>query len=365
VSEGIHPIVQHVEDVPRTEDGGQERTLLCDAIRRETHDVASFHFRDDQGTPFDHLPGQFLTFSLDVAGALVHRCYTISSSPMRSERISITVKRTPGGTVSNWLHDHLRVGDTVRACGPNGDFSCVRHPAQKYAFLSGGSGITPLMSMARYFDELQQDADILFVHAARTPRDIIFHDELLAMGRRHPRMRNVFFCEDPGGAREEICHPGRVGLQALTAVAPDLHEREVFCCGPAPFMAGIRDLLASAGHDGKAYHQESFTFEDLTQERAAPSQSDGPEAKSFSVHFSVGGRTVRCAPGQTVLEAARAAGIMLPSSCEKGICGTCKSHLSSGSVEMRHNGGIRQREIDQGKILACCSWPRSDLVVER
>lgn len=361
----IHPIVSLTVDAPPLWDGERNGALTCHAIKQETHDVSSFFFRDAAGGLFRHRPGQFLTFSFDVAGAVLQRCYTISSPPTRPDTISITVKRTPGGAVSNWLHDHLRVGDAVHAFGPNGVFSCLEHPAQKYLFISGGSGITPLMSMARYFDQLQQEPDILFVHAARAQRDIVFHDELIGMGGRRRRMRNIFVCEDIKDAPAGTCHPGRVNSSLLEAIAPDLHQREVFCCGPAPFMAAIRSLLVQAGHDSKRYHEESFTFEELPQNVNASSQVSASGTQAFSVYFSLSGKTVSCAPDQTVLEAARGAGIMIPCSCTKGICGTCKSRLLSGEVEMRHAGGIRQREIDQGKILACCSRPLGNLVIER
>ena len=93
--------------------------------------------------------------------------------------------------------------------------------------------------------------------------------------------------------------------------------------------------------------------------------SDGGAAAGFTVSFAKSGRVIVCPPGSTVLAAARAAGVRLPFACSKGVCGTCKSRLLSGTVELKHGGGIRQREIDEGLTLLCCARPTTDLVVDR
>ena len=160
--------------LPSLWDSDVEESLQCCQVRQETHDVKSFFFRSLAGHAFQFSPGQFLTLELDVDGQRVNRCYTISSPPTRPHTLSITVKRVPGGTVSNWLHDHLEVGDSVRVLGPSGAFSSALHPAERYLFLSAGSGVTPLMSMARTHRDLCDDRDTVFVHSARTPDDIIF-----------------------------------------------------------------------------------------------------------------------------------------------------------------------------------------------
>ncbi|SIR09063.1 Ring hydroxylating alpha subunit (catalytic domain) [Aromatoleum tolulyticum] len=234
---------------------------------------------------------------------------------------------------------------------------------------SGGSGITPLMSMSRSFHDLGEDRDVVFVHSARTPADIIFRRELGLLAGNQPGFRTAFVCEGRGGEAEWAAPTGYLDLQLLARIAPDFAEREVFCCGPAPYMAAVRALLTEGGFDMARHHEESFSFADLPGEPAdedsASAGVSACEAVGFSVEFSKSGHTVACAPGQKVLEAARVAGLRLPSSCAKGMCGTCKSRLVSGEVHMEHGGGIRQREIDQGYILPCCSTPLSDLVIER
>ncbi len=151
----------------------------------------------------------------------------------------------------------------------------------------------------------------------------------------------------------------------LAVIAPDLLAREVFCCGPAPYMAAIRAALDAAGFDRAGYHEESFAF--AGQDDPAPAEPPAPAERrhSFTGQFLGLGRSIAGPGGSTVLAAARAAGLRLPSACGKGVCGTCKSRLVSGTVELRHGGGIRQREIDAGMTLLCCARPSSDLVVDR
>lgn len=351
-------------------DGGK---LICCAIRQETHDVKSFFFRNPDGAPFRFLPGQFLTFFFEIDSVPLQRCYTISSPPTRPDTLSITVKRTPGGAVSNWLHDRLRLGDALRALGPSGEFTCALQPADKYLFLTGGSGITPLMSMARCFDDLQEDPDLVFVHAARTPADIIFRDELAAMAQRRAGMRNEFVCENVDEQAQSTYRLGRLTPAMLHAIAPDFLERAIFCCGPTAFMTAVREMLAAAGHDPRRYSEESFLLEEGGAVAVEPQgtrdariAAPTPHAeKVFSVHFSAKARTIHCAADQTILDAARAAGIRLPYSCTEGKCGACKSTLLAGKVDMRHGGGIRQGEIDRGMILVCCSRPLSDVIIDR
>ena len=344
----------------------QDDSLVCVAVHDETHDVKTFTFSADPPRKFDFLPGQFLTFTFAIDGAEVSRCYTIASPPTRPDRVQITSKRVPGGAVTPWLHETLRPGMRVPVGGPLGDFSSTLHPAPKYLFLSGGSGITPLMSFSRSLADLAQMPDVLFVHSARSPADIIFRAEQAMLAARHPAFRPVAVCEAdaPGEAWQGF--RGRLSLPMLRLIAPDLPEREMFCCGPAPYMAAVRAMLAEAGFPMARYHEESFDFATLAAaEPQVAAEVLESEPAAFRVEFTRSRRTIECGPGTFVLDAARAAGLKLPSSCTKGMCGTCKSRLVSGKVDMQHQGGIRQREIDAGNVLICCSRPLSDLVVDR
>ncbi|HXZ14895.1 MAG TPA: FAD-binding oxidoreductase, partial [Roseiarcus sp.] len=248
---------------PPVWDPDADDALIVRWIRQETADVKTFVLAPAAPTRFAYEPGQFMTFEFEIDGALISRCYTLSSSPTRPDAISITVKRVPGGPVSNYLHDRVKPGAALRAVGPMGDFTCARRPGQKYLFLSGGSGATPVMSMARSHFDLATGADIVFLHSARTPADIIFRRELEHMAARETAFRIAAMCE--ADAPFEPWHGlrGRLSRAHLEAVAPDFMQREIYVCGPRPYMAGVRDLLREAGYDMGRHHEESFDFADL------------------------------------------------------------------------------------------------------
>lgn len=352
--------------------------LVCTAVSDVTHDVKSFVFEADGDRLFEFDAGQFLTLMLDIAGTPVNRCYTISSPPTRPNRIAITVKRVVGGMVSNWIHDNIVPGSKVKAIAPLGAFTLTRRPAEKLLFLSAGSGITPLMSMLRTLYDLGSDADVVFLHSARTPSDIVFRSELAAIEMVMPNLRVVHVCEADYPSERWGGMRGRLSPTMLHTIVPDLLERTILNCGPMPYMDAVRRILGELDYDLSNYHEESFTFDDPATPGATPppegvayediavaSPPAGDDGvATYSVEFTKSGRTVTCRADENVLDAALAARVRLPSSCNQGMCGTCKIPKLSGEVEMNHNGGIRPREVAAGKILACCSKPLSDLSLD-
>jgi len=338
-----------------------DEDLVCIDVHQETHDVKTFTFASPEGKRFAFEAGQYFLFDLEVGGEPESRCYSISSSPRRSNAFSVTVKRVAGGKISNWLHDTLTVGSKVKANGPLGHF--IRPNAKKYLFLSGGSGITPVMAMVRELADTCEPADVVFLHAGRSPKDLIFRDDLACLAARMKGLRLQFLPETVLGETQWPGLTGRISADYMKLAVPDLGERIVMCCGPAPFMAAARSITAELGVPPQNYIEESF-------DAAVIDEVDIPvveEAftRTFQVSFAKQARQIDVSGDQTVLSCAKKAGIKLPSSCSNGVCGTCKSKLVSGTVDMNHNGGIRQREIDAGLFLPCCSKPLSDLVIDR
>lgn len=335
---------------------GPERDLDLDLVVQQrvqvTHDVVTLVLRPVDGATVRFVPGQYLTLVVDVAGRPVERCYTISSPPTRPHLLTITVKRVPGGEVSTWLHDEVVPGDRVRARGPLGAFTVADHPAARYLLLSAGSGVTPTLSTLRTLADLAEQVDVVVVHSGRSERDLVCREEVEALAATHEGLRVHWLREDLDG---------RLSAQRLLSWVPDLHDREVLTCGPLGYMEAVRGMLADLVVDPARCHEESFVIDAPPPPQAVPDL--GPVA-GCTVRFRRSAREVVCPPGVTVLDAAASAGIVLPSSCQQGLCGSCKSTLLSGSVDMQHQGGIRPREVAQRQFLPCCSVPQGDIDVD-
>lgn len=340
-----------------------DETLICLDVHQETHDVKSFTFASPEGKHFQFEAGQYFLFDFPTGADGEARCYSISSSPHRTNAFTVTVKRVPGGKISNWLHDHMAPGMTVKGQGPLGHFIRPKGERAKLLLLSGGSGITPVMSITRDLADRYEASDIVFLHAARTPADLIFRHDLSGLATRMKGLRLQFLPETVAGEPSWPGLTGRISSEFLKLAVPDIAERIVMCCGPAPFMVAARSITAALGVPAENYIEESFDAA-VIDEPGLDVEAQ-PAARIFHVEFSKQKKRLEVPSGQTVLAAAKKGSVRLPSSCSNGVCGTCKSKLISGSVEMNHNGGIRQREIDAGLFLPCCSKPLSDLVVDR
>ena len=332
--------------------------LECAMVVPETSDTATFTFRAPSGAFFDYQPGQFITLDLPVPGGNVQRTYTISSSPSRPLSISVTVKAQLGSIGTRWMLDHLRPGMQIKAFGPAGIFSFLRHEAPKYLMISAGSGITPMMSMTTWAWDSGEMPDIVFVHAARSPSEIIFRQRLEGMADRVPGLQLRFSVEEGDPFRTWHGYRGRLNQIMLGLMAPDYLDREVFCCGPEPFMQAVRDMLIALGYDMDKYHQESFGAP-VRNEAEAPVLDDviPDEDSAAQITFAASGITAKCNETDTVLSIAKASGLNIPSGCTFGLCGTCKIRKTAGEVHMVHNGGITDDDIAEGYILACCSHP--------
>ncbi|RQW61907.1 hybrid-cluster NAD(P)-dependent oxidoreductase [Vibrio viridaestus] len=346
--------------------------VRCVKAIQETKDTKTYCFMADQPIMFFFKPGQFVTLELEIDNEQVFRSYTISSSPSVPYSFSITVKRVPGGFVSNWIHDNLAEGSELAVHGPVGEFNSIDYPADKILLLSGGVGITPVMSMARWAYDTNTDVDIVFVHSARTPSDLIFRRELEFMSSRISNFHLHLICERIESGQNWAGYRGYLDDVKLLMMTPDLLEREVFCCGPAPYMNAVKNLLRALGFDMDRYHEEAFgPTPDLIEEQAVQdAEAAAEEAESLSpsdlieVAFTGSDKVVQIAPGETVHAAAAKVGLTIPKACGMGICGTCKVKKVSGEVEMNHNGGITDEDVADGYILSCCCSPKGNVVIE-
>ena len=342
--------------------------LECVSVVPEMPNTASFTFRAPSGALFAYHPGQFLTLEIPAPGqpgGVVHRTYTISSSPSRPRSITITAKAQPDSIGTRWMLDNLQPGMRIRAIGPAGLFTNAESAARKYLFISAGSGITPVMSMTTCMWDEGHDLDIVFINCARRPSEIIFRQRLEQMASRTPGLDLKFVVEESDPFRPWTGYQGQFNQLMLGLMAPDYLDREVYCCGPEPFMQAVRDALTGLGFDMGRYYQESFGAPVETEADQPDLDDVVPDDDSNAeILFACSGVTAKVAETDTVLAAARSVGLNIPSGCTFGVCGTCKVKKTAGEVHMVHNGGISEDDIEAGYILACCSNPIGKVAVE-
>ncbi|WP_102226465.1 hybrid-cluster NAD(P)-dependent oxidoreductase [Acidimangrovimonas sediminis] len=355
-------------DLSAADDAGiwtDAEPLECCSVVPEAPETMTFSFTAPSGALFRFAPGQFMTLELPVPGGTVWKTYTISSSPSRPLSISITVKAQEGSVGTRWMLDQLKPGMRIKAMGPAGLFTLPPRERKKYLFISAGSGITPSLSMTTYLYDRGTDVDVNFIHCARRPQDIISRQRLEMMAARMPGIKLSFVVKEDDPYRVWTGYRGRLNQIMLGLIAGDYLEREVYCCGPESFMTSVREMLIALGYDMERYHQESFSapIEDAA-DVAVPDDVVPDEDAAAEIAFAASGVTASCHETDTVLSVARGAGIVIPSGCTFGVCGTCKIRKTKGQVVMVHNGGISEDDIEDGYILACCSKPIGQVEVE-
>jgi ferredoxin-NADP reductase len=331
--------------------------LRCVHVADETHDTRTFHFASDPPTLFRHRPGQFLTLEVPLDGETVRRTYTISSSPSRPYTLAITVKRVEGGRVSNWLHAHLKPGVQLHAEGPSGKFTCADREGGPYLLVSGGSGITPVMSMARWLCDTDPASDIAFVYAARTPDDLVFERELRLMERHCPGFRYHPVCSRPEPNGSWTGRTGRITSELLAEIVPDLARRAVYLCGPVPFMQSVRDGLARLNFDMARFAQESFGG--VPRE---PKATEAEAGAAATVVFAASGIEVDCKGSDYILDLGLSNGVKVAYACRAGQCGSCKVALIEGSVVHDCADALTADDLDV--VLPCQARPVGRVVLD-
>ncbi len=307
----------------------------------ETEDVKTFVLAPNAKWS-GHRAGQFVTVEVEVDGVRLARCYSLSSAP-GARRLAITVKRVPGGRVSTWMHERVRRGDVLRLGAAQGEFVQTSPRPEKLLLLSGGSGITPLMSILRDLARDGAVGDVVFAHAARSSRDVVFRRELDALAAQHAGLRLAVFREDV---------EGRLDPAKLRAAVPDLATRSSMLCGPPGMMSALVPAWSEAGLEHRL-QTERFT----PAPSIAPPAGDAPEAVKLTLLRA--GRSVTTEGGGTLLEQLERGGERPAHGCRMGICNTCRCTKKSGVVEDVRTGALSTEPDDE--IRLCVSRARTDI----
>lgn len=304
---------------------------------------------------FAYRAGQFLTFRVRIDDHAVLRCYSMSSSPEVDPDLQVTVKRVPGGAVSNWMIDNLAPGDVVEATCPAGVFSLPPGEGDVVAF-SAGSGITPVISIAKTALATTRRR-VRLLYANRDRGTIIFAAALDSLRERYPERFEVVHHLD--------VERGFVDAGAVHAAAHAGPDADYFICGPGPFMDLVEAALLDDVPPGRV-QIERFTPGEpgFTPGEPLPAPIVPAEAGRSRVTVELDGRTETADhhPGTTVLQMARQMGLAPPFSCESGSCATCMARLVEGEVTMYVNNALTADEVADGWVLTCQALPTTPSV---
>jgi len=340
--------------------------LRVGSIIKETPNVKTFRLlpsSDDHFLPFTFVPGQFLNVAFWIGGARMNRSYSISSSPTQREYLDLTVRREPRGAVSRHIVDLLKVGDQIEAGGPVGKFIFTGKEADSIVLISGGVGITPMVSISRYLTEQSWPGDIFFIYVCRTPADYIFADAIAALERRNPKLHVFITMTRPEGTDWKGPH-GHLTKELLTQSVPNLTSRRIHLCGPIPMMDATKALLAEMGVPPDQLKTEAFGTPKPSPAAAGTTAKATAEATGPLVTFSKNNKSSKIHTDQTVLELSEELGIGIEFSCRVGTCGVCKVKMTSGDVDQAVQDALDADDKTNRIILACQAKPKGDIAVE-
>lgn len=336
----------------------------------ETPDVKTFRLMNPLGgtLPFMYLPGQFLTVSIDVEGKPVKRSYTIASSPTQQDFAEITVKHEGEGVVSGFLHQRVKEGDLLDFSGPSGAFTFSGRECKCILLIGGGVGITPLMSVLRYLTDRSWSGDIFLIYGVKTPRDIIFREELEYLQRRHPNLKIVITVSRPEGTGW-TGPTGHINKELIVQSVPDVATRYVHICGPVPLMETAKTLLAELGVPPGRIKTEAFgpalgKPEPSPQPTVAEAERKAAGVSLPTVTFTLSDKSASLPPDRPILDVADEIGVEIDNSCRVGTCGLCRVKLLSGKVTMEVEDGLEPGDKEKGIVLACQAKATANVDVE-
>tara|TARA_R110002074_G_scaffold49712_2_gene126860 strand:- start:7685 stop:9673 length:1989 start_codon:yes stop_codon:yes gene_type:complete len=332
---------------------------------QETPNVQTFRLAIPGGgpLPFTYQPGQFLTFSLQPEDKIVKRSYTIASPPSQRDYIEVTIKREEQGLISRYLHDQVKVGDKLALQAPGGKFHFNGTEADNVVLISGGVGITPMMSATRYLTDHCWPGNIYFLFCARTSDDFIYRQELEYLQQRHENL-HVLASMTRAKGTTWMGSQGQFTPEVINDFVPNIMQHRAHICGPPAMMDAVRDMLLGLGLQKNQIKTEAFgTVKRIPT--AQPVIASVPADESVpKVAFSLSQKTADLPPGKTVLEAADDNGIEIDNSCRSGTCGSCMVKLLSGQVSMEVEDALEPEDKANGYILACQAVATKDVVVE-
>ncbi|HRH64082.1 MAG TPA: FAD-binding oxidoreductase [Bacteroidia bacterium] len=342
--------------------------LTIATINRETKDCVSVEFDVQEAIKekFKYLPGQYLTLKLPIDGAEIRRSYSICSSDLLNEKLAVAVKKVKLGKGSGYINDTLKVGDRLEVMTPMGNFHSPMTSSNKktYVLFAGGSGITPMMSILKSVLQIEPESKIILFYGNEDEASIIFKRQLDQIAAKFKERFKVVYILNKTESEQPHENIGIMNLEKNTYLLNkwvDLSgDNEYFICGPTGMMDSAVAALKEKKVDSTRIHVEYFSAPVLEEEKVSELTLVESEATIICDGDEI---TVKLKAGETILEAALAAGLDAPYACQGGSCCTCRAKLTEGKVHMKVNYALLEKEVEEGFILTCQSQALSSKLV--
>lgn len=339
-------------------------------VIQETHEAATIEFWHPLSEQIKYKAGQFITLIVPADnGKKVRRSYSMSTSPHTDTAVGVTVKRVEGGLVSNYLIDNVKKGDFIEVVEPMGNFFLEpdSQKARHVFLIGGGSGITPLMSIAKSVLKMEPNSKISLIYGNRTEESIIFRHKIIEMEMQYKerfQVRQVLSQPSKGWPEER----GRITRASVVYMMKNFHvnfdKDEFYLCGPQGMMNDVIEILESYNVSDERIHREAFNAPTMGEEMEVK-LDESLQKRTITVKYEDEEHIFEVEPHQSILEAALDLEIDLPYSCQAGMCTACLGKCTSGKVKMDEEDGLTEKEIEEGFVLTCVAHPMtSDVVIE-
>ena len=340
-------------------------------IYKETSDcsVITFDVPENLADEFKFRQGQHLTLKADIDGKDTRRSYSLCSSPADNQW-QVAVKTIAGGAFSNFINSTLKSGDTLEIMEPSGMFGVEIQPKvpKNYLFFAAGSGITPVLSMIKTHLALEPDATCKLFYANRTAKSIIFKEALEQLRNQYFGRLEIYYFLTKERRDIELFN-GRFDdakMKVLTKNFIDIPDtNEVFLCGPEEMVNYVSNYLVEAGLPKELIHFELFVTGLTEEDKKRAERLSQQNVEGVEVTIVDAGKEFQLTMTKdfdNILDAALAAGADLPFACKGGVCSTCKCEILEGSVEMKINYALSEKEVSQNLVLSCQAVPTSEKV---
>jgi ferredoxin-NADP reductase len=289
--------------------------------------------------------GQYVAAGFELDGVRRTRTYSPAGSQHAGRELELTLTEHPGGLVSGHLLRSARPGTIVHLAQARGTFMLPEPRPDRLVLISGGSGVTPVLSMLRTLIDEEHDGQIVWLHFARTEADWLYRAEVQALAARHPNLRVAYHCTR-GPSAQRLDAPG------LRPLVGDVSDAVAAVCGPPGLIDAVPDVWTQLGGDAERVLSETFT---------PPRARVTGDAATGTLHFLHSHRRAEIATG-TLLEQAEAAGLTPDFGCRMGICHTCTCRKAAGAVRNVLTGELSDEENED--IQLCVSVPAGDVALQ-